>query len=109
MTLAEFADNLSKTMPLNVVILWACGLLLVDLFVPKDRKGVTALLAAAGMVVALGFTIAQTGAQTTAYGGMIAVDGFATFLTVLFLGSGLVGIALSYEYLNRQGIQRGEY
>jgi NADH-quinone oxidoreductase subunit N len=109
MTLAEFAANISQTMPLNVVILWACGLLIVDLFIPRNRKGVTALLAAAGLVVAIGFSIAQVGLETTSYGGMIAVDGFSTFLTILILGAGLVAIALSFEYLNRQEIQRGEY
>ncbi|MCP4391184.1 MAG: NADH-quinone oxidoreductase subunit N, partial [Gammaproteobacteria bacterium] len=37
------------------------------------------------------------------------VDGFAVFLTVLFLASGLLAIALSYGYLKRMGINQGEY
>ena len=40
---------------------------------------------------------------------MVVVDGFAVFLNVLFLGSGLAGIALAYDYLKRMGIERGEY
>jgi NADH-quinone oxidoreductase subunit N len=61
------------------------------------------------MLVAIGFSIAQTGVETEAFGGMIRVDGFSQFLTILVLGSGLVAIMLSFDYLNRLGIQRGEY
>jgi len=109
MTLAEFFQNLSVTMPLNIVVVWACVLLLVDLIVPKERRGITALLAVIGLVVAMGFAIAQVGGQQVAFNGMIVVDGFATFLILLVLGSGVVGIALAYDYLKRMGIERGEY
>jgi NADH-quinone oxidoreductase subunit N len=109
MTLGELTANLAKILPLVIVILWACVLLLVDLFIPKDRKAWTAILASVGMLVAIGFSIAQTGVETEAFGGMIRVDGFSQFLTILVLGSGLVAIMLSFDYLNRLGIQRGEY
>jgi NADH-quinone oxidoreductase subunit N len=47
--------------------------------------------------------------DTEAFGGMLAIDGFSQFLTILVLGSGLVAVMLSYDYLTRLGIQRGEY
>ena len=109
MTLTDLVTNLSATMPLNVLVVWACALLLVDLFIPEERKGLTALLAALGMLVAMGFAIAQMGTQTVAFNGMVVVDGFANFLTIFFLGSGMVGVALAYDYLSRMGLQRGEY
>ena len=109
MTLDNLASNLSAIMPINIVIAWACVLLLVNFVIPKERKGLTALLAALGLVVAMGFAIAQTGSETVAFSGMVIVDGFAIFLTLLFLGSGLVGIALAYDYLKEMGIDRGEY
>ncbi len=40
---------------------------------------------------------------------MVVVDGFAVFLNVLFLASGLAGVALAYDYLKRMGIEKGEY
>ena len=40
---------------------------------------------------------------------MVVLDGFSSFLDVLFLASGLLGIALAYGYLKRMGIERGEY
>jgi len=109
MTLGELTANLIKILPLCIVIVWACVLLLVDLFIPKERKTWTPVLAAIGLLVAMGFSIAQTGVDTEAFGGMLVVDGFSQFLTILVLGSGLVAIMLSFDYLTRLGIQRGEY
>ncbi|UCD99830.1 MAG: NADH-quinone oxidoreductase subunit N [Chloroflexota bacterium] len=109
MTLGELTANLIKILPLSILILWASVLLLVDLFIPKDRKAWTAILAAAGLLVTTGFTIAQSGVDVEAFGGMLVVDGFSQFLTILVLTSGVVAILLSYEYLTRLGIQRGEY
>ena len=40
---------------------------------------------------------------------MVVLDGFSSFLNVLFLATGLLGIALAYGYLRRMGIERGEY
>ncbi len=51
-------------LPLIILTVWACVLLLVDLFIPKDRKGITAFLAALGLAVTLGFTISQIGSRT---------------------------------------------
>lgn len=109
MTLGDLTANLVEILPLCIVILWACVLLLVDLFIPKENKAWTAVLAALGMLVAIGFSIAESGVDSQAFGGMLSVDGFSRFLTILVLGSGLVAIMLSYDYLTRLGIQRGEY
>jgi NADH-quinone oxidoreductase subunit N len=39
----------------------------------------------------------------------VEVDNFTIFLYVLFLGSGLLTIAISHDYLQRMQIERGEY
>src|SRR4030065_742597 len=109
MSLIQLSENLKVILPLVVLVVWACGLLLVDLFIPKERKGLTALLAALGLAVTLGLAIAQNSQYDTAFGGMITLDGFAVFLNILFLGSGLAAIALAFDYLKRRGIERGEY
>ncbi len=96
-------------LPLTILTVWACVLLLVDLFIPKDRKGITAFLAALGLAVTLGFTISQIGREDTGFNGMVTLDGFSTFVNVLILVSGLLGIALAYGYIKRMGIERGEY
>lgn len=102
-------NNLQPILPLIVLTVWAVALLLVDLFIPKERKGLTALLAAAGLALTIGFSLAQTGQTGLGFNGMVVLDGFSTFLNVLLLVTGLMGISLAYGYLKRMGIERGEY
>ncbi|MRR37393.1 NADH-quinone oxidoreductase subunit N, partial [bacterium] len=102
-------NNLRTILPLIALVVWACALLLVDLFIPKGHKGWTALLAAIGLAGAMGLTIMQAGTDSTAFNGMVQRDGFSTFLNVLFLGSGLFGIAVAYGYLKRMDLERGEF
>ncbi len=96
-------------LPLTILVVWACALLLVDLFIPKDRKSITAFLAALGLALTLGFTIAQTGQGGIGFNGMVVLDGFSIFTSALILVSGLLGIALAHGYIKRMGIERGEY
>ena len=95
--------------PYIVLTVWACGLLLVDLFIPKERKGITALLAAFGLALALNLTLMQIGSEGAAFNEMVVLDGFSTFVNALLLVSGLLGVALAYGYVKRMGIERGEY
>ncbi len=102
-------SDLYTILPTLLLVAWACLLLLVDLFIPKGRKSWTALLAAVGLAGALGITLAQAGLDLSAFGGMVVLDGFSSFLNVLFLASGLGAIAIAYGYLKRMGLERGEY
>ena len=88
--------DFSTIWPLIFLTVWACVLLLVDLFIPKERKGITALLSALGLALTLGFTLVQIGQATTAFSGMVIVDGFSVFVNALLLFSGLLGVALAY-------------
>lgn len=95
--------------PLIFLSVWACALLLVDLFIPKERKGITALLAAIGLVITLILTVTQIGDGLTGFERMVVIDGFAVFVNSLLLITGLLGIALAYGYIKRMGLERGEY
>jgi len=95
--------------PYTFLTTWACVLLLVDLFIPKDSKGITAFLAALGLALTLSFTLLQIGSEQTGFHGMVVLDGFSTFVNALLLVSGLLGVALAYGYVKRVGIERGEY
>jgi NADH-quinone oxidoreductase subunit N len=96
-------------LPVILLVVWACALLLVDLFIPKERKWLTATLAAFGLALALGFTLSQVGRENTGFNGMVVLDGFAVFVNALLLVAGLLGVALAYGYIKRMGIERGEY
>ncbi len=96
-------------LPVIVLTVWACALLLVDLFIPKESKGLTALLAAIGLALTTGFSLTQIGRESIGFNGMVVLDGFSNFLSTLFLLTGLFGVAVAYGYLRRMKIERGEY
>jgi NADH-quinone oxidoreductase subunit N len=102
-------NDLLAILPFIIIVTWAILLIVADLFIPKERKGIMAILTGIGLIVTLGFTVARVGGQTVAFNGMIVYDGFAVFLCVLFLGSGLAAVALSYDYLQRMEIHRNEF
>lgn len=99
--------NFQVILPLTVLTIWATLLLLVDLFI-KDKR-ITALLAAFGLALALGLTLSQIGYFASGFNNSVVVDGFSTFLSALILLSGLLGVAVAYDYLRRTGLARGEY
>jgi len=106
---SELWVSMEAILPLIILTLWSCALLLVDVFFLKERKGVTALLAGLGLVVTLVVVIAKTGRPEVGFGGMVVADDFSNFLSVLLLVSGLAGIALAYDYLERIEVKHSEY
>lgn len=100
--------DLFLLLPLAVLLVWTTVLLIVDLFIPKAQKGWTAFLAALGLALGLFLTLSRR-ESGAAFGGMVRVDTFATFVNTLLLTSGLLGILLAYGSIRRQGIERGEY
>ncbi len=108
-------NDLVTLLPVLVVVVWAVILLVIDLFIPKTRKGWTAVLAAAGLAGALGVNLALSSQPSVAleglvaFNGMAVLDGFASFANALIIGCSLAGIALAYDFLKRMGMERGEY
>lgn len=102
-------SDLYTILPVMIVVGWAVLLLVVDLWIPKQHKGITAFLAVLGLAVSFGFSLAESGSTAIAFNNMVVVDGFSSFLHIIFLVSGITAIALAYDYLKRMDIERGEY
>jgi NADH-quinone oxidoreductase subunit N len=84
-------------------------LLLLELLPAKpgsSRPAVVALLAlvAGGLAV----TVARD-ARRVLFGGMFVHDGLTVFFTLLFCAVGAIAVLLSWDYLRRTRIHRGEY
>jgi NADH-quinone oxidoreductase subunit N len=101
--------NFYTILPLTVLVVWACVLLVADLFISKERKSLTAGLSALGLALTLGFTLAQVGQEAVGFQDMVILDGFSVFVNSLLLLCGLMGIALSFGYVKRMNLERGEY
>ena len=102
-------SDLISILPLIVLVGWASILLLLDAFIGKRVKGLTASLAALGLIVVLVISFLDLGGSAESFSGMIRQDGFSTYLQILFAGSGLIAVALAYSYLERMGIKRSEF
>jgi NADH-quinone oxidoreductase subunit N len=104
-------DDFPTILPLIVLTAWACALLLVDLLlIPKGRKGLTATLAALGLLLTLAVSLwPVSGGASTGFNGMVTRDGFSNFLDALLLLIGLLGVAVGYGYIRRMNIEHGEY
>ena len=101
--------DFTTLLPVMVLTVWAALLLLVDLFIDKEKKWITAILAALGLAITMSISLIQVGQTETGFSGMVVLDGFSTFVNILLLFSGLMGISIAYGYLKRMGIERGEY
>ncbi|MCZ6530564.1 MAG: NADH-quinone oxidoreductase subunit N [Chloroflexi bacterium] len=100
-------SDLLPALPFIIVSVWAILLLLFDLFI--SNKGITAILAAAGVAAALVAVIARLGSYQVAFNGMIVADSFSDYLQIVILATALLGIAVAYDYLRRMNMERGEY
>jgi NADH-quinone oxidoreductase subunit N len=88
-----------------------CLVLLADLVLPDDRRGVLPSLAGLGLLGALipVLTLAVDGADRAMFGGAYAVDNFALVFKALFLVAGYVTVLLSTNYIAEGDYAEGEY
>ncbi len=101
--------NLWATLPALSLAIGACLLFLIDAFVPKERKGITAWLSIIGVLVSLVLTFAGFAQRTTAFNGMFIGDAFTALINIVALVTALISILVAYDYLKRTKIERGEY
>ncbi|RMH61619.1 MAG: NADH-quinone oxidoreductase subunit N [Zetaproteobacteria bacterium] len=104
-----FPEHLQALLPEMIVAVLAMALLLIDVFIPRDKKSITAWLSVAVVVIALLATLGQSGPERLlAFYGMFVLDPFASFAKLLIYGGTLFGIILSMEYMKREQ-HVGEY
>ncbi len=73
---------------------------------PSHAFGHLSILA---LVAALGGTIYAYFNAGAAFGGMLVVDGYATFFRVLVIAVGILTVLASYRFLTRQDAETSEY
>ena len=104
--------NLSLIGPEILMLVLSCGLLMVDLFIPKDKKRVVGVLALFGVVV-IGLVTATywvgLSKPVTTFSGTFVMDRFALMFKEVFLFSTAITILLSLKYLEVERISLGEY
>ncbi|MBA7639702.1 NAD(P)H-quinone oxidoreductase subunit 2 [subsurface metagenome] len=86
----------------------AIVVILLDLFI--QRKGWLVIVSLAGLVVSAGLSLAMWGGSSQAiFNNMLAVDNFALFFKLLFLGIAALVILASTDYVSKFARFQGEY
>jgi NADH-quinone oxidoreductase subunit N len=103
-------------LPMLLLTLFAVGILLIDLILPREWKWVNAITALAGVAFASAgvwrtqsfFNVHGLTVQT-GFMGTLLVDRFALFFFYLFLAGTAVAILMSVSYLEIERENHGEY
>ena len=108
-TLALPAVNLRAIAPAAVLAVTGFILMLLDLVPPRHRREHMAFVGLAGVAAALVATVLLWSSNDTGFQGMVVLDNFALFMTlVIGYATGLV-LLLSIDYLQRRGMESGEF
>lgn len=103
------AVDLIALAPELIVTAVICAVLLIDLFLPEERKWLAMPVSAVGLGGALVATLFLVGETRVTLGDMFVVDSFAILFKVVFLIAALLTLALSHDYLQEDEIHQGEY
>ena len=96
-------------LPVLILSGWGMILLIVELFVPKERSALIGWLSMVGIVGTL-IALALLGGQTVSgFSGMIVLDGMSAFIGAIGLIATLLTVWVSLNYNRDRGIERGEY
>ena len=99
-------------MPEVLLLLFACGALVLDVLLPRKQKHLVAWFSIAGLLVSLVslyFVYTSVGSAKTGFFGMIVIDSYAVVFKSMFLIGATLAILLSIKYLDEEDEQRGEY
>jgi NADH-quinone oxidoreductase subunit N len=100
--------NLALFIPELTLAVFAILVILLDLGV--RQKAVLGSVSLAGLVIAGGFSVAMWGGSYPAiFNNMLAVDNFALFFKLLFLGIAFLVILASADYVAKFARFQGEY
>ena len=112
----SFSLNLSFSdllllLPEIILTCWLCVVITVDFVSPRLPKERLAYLSVGGLLATLGclawFDMNQV--SGTLFGNMFVLDRMAIFFKIFILGSTILVILASIEYVDRFTLFRGEY
>jgi NADH-quinone oxidoreductase subunit N len=102
-------EDLARLLPEMVASGFACLIMLLDPFVSKRQKGWMARLALVGALGSVAAVFVQARHLGAGFYGLLLVDEFSVFLHALVFGVAALAVLGAYDYLEREGIQFGEY
>jgi NADH-quinone oxidoreductase subunit N len=96
-------------LPLLILSGWGMVLILVDLFVPKERSVAIGWLSMVGIVSTAVVLVTLGGQIVSGFTGMVVLDGMSAFIGLVGLIATLLTVWASLNYNRDRHIERGEY
>jgi NADH-quinone oxidoreductase subunit N len=110
MTSEFIQPDLMPALPEMVMLAMTCLVLVVDLFLPQEKRGVTLLLSVATLALAIGAVIAVAPVTAvSSFGGSFVLDQLAVVLKIATCGITILVFVYSRDYLADHDIYKGEY
>ncbi len=102
------AVNLTPILPEIFLSVLAMVLLLINVFIPGERKTYLSYLSFIGIVAAGVLVGAGWGEHIESFSGSVVLDNFATFFKMIFLVAAGLAVLISDQYMEREGCNHGE-
>ena len=108
---SEFVQPaLLPALPEMVMLAMTCLVLVVDLYLPQEKRGFTVLLAVVTLVMAiLAVLIVAPVTSVTSFGGSFILDQMAVVLKIAVCVVSILVFVYSRDYLKDHDIYKGEY
>ena len=103
------ATDLVRFLPEIILTVMGTALMVLDPVLHKRASQAFGHLSIAALVAGIGAAVLAYTQAGPAFGGMLMVDGFATFFRILVMSVGVLTILPSYGFLARQDAETSEY
>ncbi len=101
--------EMSSIYPQIVLTVFACILLLVPLFLNKIKRETLAIIAIAGIIIALWTVINLWDKNVSGFNGTVIADNFSLAFTIVFLVGALLSILLSLNNVENEYLNYGDF
>ena len=105
----EQITNFHRLLPEIVLGLFGILIMIADPLVAAANKKAMAWLGLIGAVVALAAVHVVASDPGPAYNNLISSDSFSVFVHLTVITAAILAILGSFDYLDQEGLQRGEY
>jgi NADH-quinone oxidoreductase subunit N len=101
--------DLIRFLPEIILTIMGTLLMVLDPLINRKSSDLFGTLSLLTLIAALFGAVAAYSQPGPAFGGMLIVDGFATFFRILVIVVGILTILPSYRFLRRQNAETSEY
>lgn len=101
--------DLIRFLPEIILTIAATLLMVLDPLLNKRASNAFGHISILALIEAIAASVYAYGNPGPAFGGLLMVDGFATFFRILVMVVGILTVLASYRFLQVQDAETGEY